>query len=69
MDYATGEFGGKRSLITLFIDVMAAVGQAYNLKKTPPSVVEKVKLRIANMENNNDVYLTDEEEDGDQFDD
>lgn len=53
MDYATGEFGGKRSLITLFIDLMASVGQAHNLKSTPKEVVAKVKERIAVLNNNN----------------
>jgi len=53
MDYATGEFGGKRSLITLFIDLMARFGQAYNLKSTPKDVVERVKERIANLDSNN----------------
>ena len=45
MDYATGEFG-TTSLLTLFIELMATIGQAYNLRRSTPEVVERTKTRI-----------------------
>lgn len=43
-DYATGEFGTPLFDLTYFIDAMAAIGQAYNLKRTSPSLVQTTKF-------------------------
>ncbi|XP_076368493.1 acyl-CoA desaturase-like [Tachypleus tridentatus] len=44
-DYATSEYGWKRNFTCMFIDVMAILGQAYDLKSVPKEVVEKTKLK------------------------
>ncbi|CAH1246188.1 SCD5 [Branchiostoma lanceolatum] len=38
-DYSTGEFGWKFDLATVFINFMAWLGLAYDLRKAPPGVV------------------------------
>ncbi|KAG0431494.1 hypothetical protein HPB47_021723, partial [Ixodes persulcatus] len=45
MDYSTSELGWKFNMSTMFIDIMAACGQAYDLKSTPKEVIESRKLR------------------------
>lgn len=44
-DYRTSELGWKINLTSMFIEAMAYIGQAYDLKTVPPAVVEKRKLR------------------------
>jgi len=43
-DYSTSEWGFKFNVTTLFIEAMAAIGQAYGLKKASP---ETIKARAA----------------------
>ncbi|XP_002411989.3 stearoyl-CoA desaturase 5 [Ixodes scapularis] len=45
MDYSTSELGWKFNMSTMFIDIMAACGQAYDLKSTPKEIIESRKLR------------------------
>lgn len=42
-DYSTSEFGYKLNFSTFFIDTMAWLGQAYDRKAAPRSLVEKRK--------------------------
>ncbi len=44
-DYSTSELGWKLNLTTFFIDMMAKIGQAYDLKSTPRKIVMARKLR------------------------
>ncbi|OQR76067.1 acyl-CoA Delta(11) desaturase-like [Tropilaelaps mercedesae] len=44
-DYRTSELGWKINVTSIFIEAMAAIGQAYDLKTVPPSVVEQRMLR------------------------
>lgn len=44
-DYSTSELGWKFNMSTMFIDAMAKIGQAYDLKTAPPEMVERRKLR------------------------
>lgn len=44
-DYSTSEFGLKLNLTTAFIDFMALLGQAYDLRKIPQEVVNMRKRR------------------------
>lgn len=44
-DYSTSEFGWKMNLTTFFIDTMARIGQAYDLKKTSHEVITARKQR------------------------
>jgi len=44
-DYSTSEYGWKFNMSTMFIDVMAAIGQAYNRRKISPEIVLMRKLR------------------------
>ncbi|RWS25460.1 stearoyl-CoA desaturase 5-like protein, partial [Leptotrombidium deliense] len=39
-DYSTGELGWKWNFSTFFINTMASIGQAYDLKRAPKSLVE-----------------------------
>lgn len=39
-DYATSEYGTKWNMTAWFIERMAAIGQAYQLKTTSPSMIE-----------------------------
>ena len=38
-DYATGEFGTSFLDLTFFIDAMAMIGQAYDLKRTSDHMI------------------------------
>ncbi|XP_075545526.1 acyl-CoA Delta-9 desaturase-like isoform X3 [Dermacentor variabilis] len=44
-DYSTSELGWKLNFTTFFIDTMAKLGLAYDLKTVPKDVVEKRKAR------------------------
>ncbi|XP_019635220.1 PREDICTED: acyl-CoA desaturase-like [Branchiostoma belcheri] len=44
-DYATGELGWRLNMTTVFIDLMAWAGLAYDLRTAPPSVVRARALR------------------------
>lgn len=44
-DYSTSELGYKYNFTTLFIDFMAWMGQAYDLKKANPESIHQRKLR------------------------
>lgn len=46
MDYATAELGGKLNVTKRFIDFMAMIGLAYNLKKLSHSVIERTKAKV-----------------------
>lgn len=46
-DYKTSEMGWKFNVSTMFIDAMAAIGQAYDLKTLDKKYIEKRKARIA----------------------
>lgn len=52
-DYATGEFGIPLFDLTYFIDAMAMLGQAYNLKRTSPVLVETTKVNTAHKKKMN----------------
>ena len=43
-DYSTSEWGGSYNLTTVFIEAMAAIGQAYDLRRATP---ETIKARVA----------------------
>lgn len=45
-DYSTSELGWRYNLSTMFIDAMAAIGQAYDLKRAPLSMIEERKEKI-----------------------
>ena len=45
-DYSTSELGGKLNLTKRFIDFMALLGLAYNLRKASRDVVHKRKLKV-----------------------
>lgn len=40
-DYRTGEYGWRINMTTIFIDLMAAIGQAYDRKTIPTEIVLK----------------------------
>lgn len=42
-DYSTGEFGPSFMDLTFFIDAMAFLGQAYNLKRTSDQMINLTK--------------------------
>ena len=44
-DYSTSEFGWKLNFTTFFIDMMAKIGQAYDLKKMSQKAIEARKQR------------------------
>ena len=44
-DYATSEFGSKLNLTTMFINLMAKIGWAYDLKTMSKEVIEARKRR------------------------
>ncbi|KAI1286057.1 Stearoyl-CoA desaturase 5 [Halotydeus destructor] len=44
-DYATGEYGSW-SLLTHFVEAMAAIGQAYNLKRSSPRIIELTRSKV-----------------------
>nr|XP_022319332.1 acyl-CoA desaturase-like isoform X2 [Crassostrea virginica]XP_022319333.1 acyl-CoA desaturase-like isoform X2 [Crassostrea virginica] len=44
-DYATSEYGWHLNITTVFINCMYYLGQAYDMKKTPLSVVQRRKER------------------------
>ena len=44
-DYATSEFGFKLNPTTLFIDVMAKLGQVTSRKSVPKELIQRRKLR------------------------
>lgn len=48
-DYSTSELKYAFNLTTLFIDAMAYIGQAYDLKRTSPQVVLARRLRTGDL--------------------
>ena len=48
-DYATSEFGYKLNLSKVFIDAMALVGQAYDLKQAAAAVVMERRRRTGDL--------------------
>ncbi|XP_076360609.1 acyl-CoA desaturase 1-like [Tachypleus tridentatus] len=44
-DYSTSEYGWKLNISTIFIDLMAVFGQAYDMKTVPVDVIQKTKLK------------------------
>ncbi|XP_013772930.1 acyl-CoA desaturase-like [Limulus polyphemus] len=44
-DYSTSEYGWKLNITTMFIDFMAKLGQAYDLKTVPNDVIEKTRQK------------------------
>lgn len=46
-DYQTNEYGKGFNLSRVFIDVMACIGQTYDLKVTQPDAVAAAKKRTA----------------------
>ncbi|KAK3601843.1 hypothetical protein CHS0354_041764 [Potamilus streckersoni] len=48
-DYSTSEYGWKLNVTTLFIDTMAAIGQAYDLKKVSLDAVRRRRERTGDM--------------------
>ena len=49
MDYATSELGLRLNPTTWFINFMALIGQAYDLKKMTPQMVEARKQRTGEL--------------------
>ena len=49
-DYKMSEFGWRWNVCGFFIDCMAAIGQAYDLKTASPELVKRHKLRVAKGE-------------------
>ncbi|XP_013790384.1 delta(9)-fatty-acid desaturase fat-6-like [Limulus polyphemus] len=43
--YAASEYGWKHNFTKMFIDIMAKLGQAYNLKTVPDEVIEKTRRK------------------------
>lgn len=48
-DYAASELGWRFNLSTMFINAMAAVGLAYDLKRVSPEMIRKRKLRTGDI--------------------
>ncbi|XP_076327898.1 acyl-CoA desaturase-like [Tachypleus tridentatus] len=44
-DYSTSEYGWKLNISTIFIDLMAMLGQAYDMKTADRDIVKKTKLK------------------------
>ncbi|XP_076327156.1 acyl-CoA desaturase-like isoform X2 [Tachypleus tridentatus] len=44
-DYSTSEFGWRLNITTMFLDLMATLGQAYDLKTVPADVIEKTRQK------------------------
>ena len=44
-DYRTSEWGFQLNMTTMFLDAMAAIGQAYKLRTATPATVEARALR------------------------
>lgn len=49
-DYSTSELGWRFNLTTMFINSMAAIGQAYDLKQVSPEMIIKRKLRTGDID-------------------
>ncbi|XP_075585788.1 acyl-CoA desaturase 1 isoform X2 [Dermatophagoides farinae] len=49
-DYSTSELGWRFNLTTMFINAMAAIGQAYDLKQVSPEMIIKRKLRTGDID-------------------
>lgn len=47
-DYGAGEHGNWFNPTKIFIDGMATIGMAYNLKQASHEIIEKSKLRVKN---------------------
>lgn len=48
-DYSTSELGWRWNLTTCFINTMAAIGQAYDLKTAPSKIIESRIKRTGNL--------------------
>ena len=48
-DYAASELGWRFNLSTMFINAMAAVGLAYDLKRVSPEMIRKRKVRTGDI--------------------
>ncbi|KAK3601842.1 hypothetical protein CHS0354_041763 [Potamilus streckersoni] len=48
-DYSTSEYGWKLNVTTFFIDTMAAIGQAYDLKKVSHDAVRRRRERTGDL--------------------
>lgn len=48
-DYSTSELGWKLNATTAFIDIMAWLGQAYDLKQLSPELIKQRKLKVASL--------------------
>ncbi len=48
-DYSTSEMGWKLNITTFFIDSMARIGQAFDLRRFPQDKIDQRKLRIASL--------------------
>ena len=49
-DYSTSELGWRLNLTTIFINTMAFIGQAYDLKQVSPEMIIKRKLRTGDTD-------------------
>lgn len=49
-DYTVSEYGIKLNPTTIFIDLMAKVGLAYDLKRVSPEMIERRKRRTGQKE-------------------
>lgn len=49
-DYTVSEYGIKMNPTTVFIDAMAWLGQAYDLKRVSPEMIERRKKRTGHKE-------------------
>lgn len=50
-DYATSEFGSKLNITTIFINLMAKIGWAYDLKTISKDAIEARKRRTGCLSN------------------
>lgn len=48
-DYRSSELGMKFNISTMFIDLMAAIGWAYDLKTVPDDIIDQRKLRTGDF--------------------
>lgn len=51
-DYSTSELGGKLNLTKRFIDLMAFLGLAYNLRKMSPDIINHRKDKVHSVRSN-----------------
>lgn len=56
-DYAASELGWRFNLTTMFINTMASIGQAYDLKRVTPEMIRKRKARTGDVAEKGDYGL------------